>query len=125
MQRAGAEGGGGGAGTRGAVGNAALGLVGLLAQTRAFLVCYMPPDLRARRPAPLPPRGMQVSYKPQKISPKFEGSVRSLLHKKIREMYLHPQFTTDVMKPMSIEPLMDNEVQNLSGRGQGVGGKGT
>jgi ATP-binding cassette subfamily E protein 1 len=32
-----------------------------------------------------------VSYKPQKISPKFEGSVRQLLHKKIRDSYLHPQ----------------------------------
>lgn len=31
------------------------------------------------------------SYKPQKISPKFEGTVRQLLHKKIRESYLHPQ----------------------------------
>lgn len=34
-----------------------------------------------------------VSYKPQKISPKFEGSVRQLLHKKIRDSYLHPQVT--------------------------------
>lgn len=33
-----------------------------------------------------------VSYKPQKISPKFEGSVRQLLHKKIQGSYLHPQF---------------------------------
>uniref|UniRef100_A0A7R9YVW5 ABC transporter domain-containing protein n=1 Tax=Chlamydomonas euryale TaxID=1486919 RepID=A0A7R9YVW5_9CHLO len=56
-----------------------------------------------------------VSYKPQKISPKFEGSVRSLLHAKIRESYLHPQFTTDVMKPLNMEALMDQDVQNLSG----------
>ncbi len=34
---------------------------------------------------------LQVSYKPQKISPKFEGSVRQLLHKRIRDAYLHPQ----------------------------------
>ena len=33
-----------------------------------------------------------VSYKPQKISPKFESTVRDLLHKKIRDAYLHPQF---------------------------------
>jgi hypothetical protein len=32
-----------------------------------------------------------VSYKPQKISPKFDGTVRQLLHKKIRDAYLHPQ----------------------------------
>ncbi|GAX75697.1 hypothetical protein CEUSTIGMA_g3140.t1 [Chlamydomonas eustigma] len=57
----------------------------------------------------------QVSYKPQKISPKFEGSVRALLHKKIRESYLHAQFQSDVMKPLNIEALMDQDVQNLSG----------
>ncbi|GLC69898.1 ABC transporter E member 2 [Pleodorina starrii] len=56
-----------------------------------------------------------VSYKPQKISPKFEGTVRQLLHKRIRESYIHPQFNADVMKPLNIEALMDQEVQNLSG----------
>ena len=56
-----------------------------------------------------------VSYKPQKISPKFESSVRDLLHKKIRDAYLHPQFQSDVLKPMNIEQLFDNEVKNLSG----------
>tara|TARA_B100000401_G_scaffold204884_1_gene138250 strand:+ start:292 stop:2136 length:1845 start_codon:yes stop_codon:yes gene_type:complete len=56
-----------------------------------------------------------VSYKPQKISPKFESTVRDLLHKKIRDAYLHPQFQSDVLKPMNIEQLFDNEVKNLSG----------
>eukprot|EP00934_Nitzschia_sp_Nitz4_P005426 Nitzschia sp. Nitz4//scaffold4_size323378//192514//194893//NITZ4_000671-RA/size323378-snap-gene-0.420-mRNA-1//1//CDS//3329553432//5416//frame0 len=58
---------------------------------------------------------LNVSYKPQKISPKFQGSVRQLLHKRIREAYVHPQFISDVMKPLVMESLMDNEVQNLSG----------
>jgi ATP-binding cassette subfamily E protein 1 len=62
------------------------------------------------------PSDLSCSYKPQKISPKFEGTVRQLLHKKIRESYLHPQFNTDVLKPLSIECLMDQEVQNLSGK---------
>lgn len=52
-----------------------------------------------------------VSYKPQKISPKSEMSVRAMLHKKIRESYLHPQFVSDVMKPMQMEALMDQEVR--------------
>ena len=56
-----------------------------------------------------------VSYKPQKISPKFESTVRNLLHKKIRDSYLHPQFISDVIKPLNIEALMDNDVVNLSG----------
>ena len=56
-----------------------------------------------------------VSYKPQKISPKFDSTVRNLLHKKIRDSYLHPQFISDVIKPLNIEALMDNDVINLSG----------
>ncbi|KAG0571479.1 hypothetical protein KC19_VG014800 [Ceratodon purpureus] len=56
-----------------------------------------------------------VSYKPQKISPKFTSTVRHLLHQKIRDSYMHPQFNTDVMKPLQIEALMDQEVVHLSG----------
>ncbi|XP_010275149.1 PREDICTED: ABC transporter E family member 2-like [Nelumbo nucifera] len=56
-----------------------------------------------------------VSYKPQKISPKFQSKVRNLLHQKIRDSYMHPQFVSDVMKPLLIEQLMDQEVVNLSG----------
>jgi ATP-binding cassette subfamily E protein 1 len=41
--------------------------------------------------------------------------VRELLHKRIRDSYLHPGFQADVMKPLTIEHLMDNEVQTLSG----------
>ena len=33
---------------------------------------------------------LNVSYKPQKISPKFPGTVRQLLHKRVRESYIHP-----------------------------------
>uniref|UniRef100_S4PF68 Ribonuclease L inhibitor-like protein n=1 Tax=Pararge aegeria TaxID=116150 RepID=S4PF68_9NEOP len=58
---------------------------------------------------------LHISYKPQKISPKSQGQVRNLLHDKIRDAYSHPQFITDVMKPMKIEEIMDQEVQNLSG----------
>jgi len=58
---------------------------------------------------------LNISYKPQKISPKSEGTVRQLLHDKIRDAYVHPQFVTDVMKPMKIDAIIDQEVQNLSG----------
>ena len=58
---------------------------------------------------------LNVSYKPQKIAPKFQGTVRQLMHTKCRDMYVHPQFVSDVMKPMSMEVLMDNSVQDLSG----------
>lgn len=58
---------------------------------------------------------LRVSYKPQKISPKFQGTVRQLLHKRIRDQYIHPQFVSDCMRPMKIDPIIDAEVQNLSG----------
>jgi len=58
---------------------------------------------------------LNVSYKPQTISPKFDGTVRMLLHKKIRDTSINPQFMSDVMKPMLIERLMDQEVRHLSG----------
>ena len=58
---------------------------------------------------------MNVSYKPQKISPKFQGTVRQLLHTKIRDTYIHPQFVSDVMKPLHMEAIIDQEVLNLSG----------
>lgn len=96
---------------------------------------------------------LNVSYKPQTISPKFkvrllgsfqsngefltlthtepkhlplkfshrfwkkvplwfvQGSVRALLHEKIRDAYTHPQFITDVMKPMQIESIIDQDVR--------------
>ena len=59
--------------------------------------------------------GFTVSYKPQKIAPSFEGSVRALLYAKVKEAYLHPQFISDVIKPLNIDPIIDQEVKNLSG----------
>jgi len=58
---------------------------------------------------------LNVSYKPQKISPKFKGTTRQLLHKRIRDAYVHPQFVSDVMKPLAMENIIDNGVQALSG----------
>jgi ATP-binding cassette subfamily E protein 1 len=56
-----------------------------------------------------------VSYKPQTISPKFSGTVRELFYKKIKESYLHSQFNTDVLKPLRIDDIIDNNVLELSG----------
>ena len=54
---------------------------------------------------------LNVSYKPQKISPKSQGTVRMLLHAKIRDSYIHPQFIADVIKPLQIENIFDQEVE--------------
>lgn len=58
---------------------------------------------------------LNVSLKPQKISPKFSGTVRQLFFKRIRAMFLHPQFQTDVCKPLKLDDIIDQEVQHLSG----------
>lgn len=58
---------------------------------------------------------LNVSMKPQKIAPKFTGTVRQLFFKKIRASFLHPQFQTDVVKPLRIDDVIDQEVQTLSG----------
>jgi ATP-binding cassette subfamily E protein 1 len=58
---------------------------------------------------------LNVSYKPQTISAKFEGSVSDLLMMKIRDAYMHPQFQSDVTKPMLIDPVKDQNIQHLSG----------
>jgi ATP-binding cassette subfamily E protein 1 len=58
---------------------------------------------------------LNISMKPQKIAPKFTGTVRQLFFKKIRSSFLHPQFQTDVCKPLRIDDIIDQEVQHLSG----------
>jgi ATP-binding cassette subfamily E protein 1 len=56
-----------------------------------------------------------VSLKPQKIAPKFPGTVRMLLIKQIKAAFMHPQFGADVLKPMALDNIMDQEVTTLSG----------
>ncbi len=58
---------------------------------------------------------LNVSLKPQTIAPKFQGTVRMLLLKQIKSSFMHPQFQTDVVKPLRIEPIIDQDVQTLSG----------
>lgn len=67
------------------------------------------PDLKESIP------DMNISYKPQKIAPKFEGTVRELLQMRLKELYTHPQFTSDVTRPMKLDDIIDNDVQTLSG----------
>merc|ERR1712168_1079758 len=52
---------------------------------------------------------------PQKISQKSQNTVQMLLHDRIRDAYILPQFVADVMRPLKIEEIIDQEVQNLSG----------
>ncbi|CDZ97816.1 rnase l inhibitor-type atp binding cassette protein [Phaffia rhodozyma] len=58
---------------------------------------------------------LKVSLKPQMLSPKFEGSVRMLLIKRIKGAFLLPQFQSDVIKPMQLDAIIDQDVKTLSG----------
>jgi ATP-binding cassette subfamily E protein 1 len=56
-----------------------------------------------------------ISYKPQKIAPKFEGTVKEILTSKVGKIWEAPQFMTEVTRPLQIEPLLDHKVKTLSG----------
>lgn len=58
---------------------------------------------------------LNISYKPQTIAPKFEGTVRELLYTKLSTVWETPLFKTEVIGPLDIESLLDNEVHTLSG----------
>ena len=58
---------------------------------------------------------LNISYKPQTIAPKFQGTVMDLFHLKLRDTWQSSLFRTEVLIPLDIDSLLDNEVQNLSG----------
>lgn len=75
-----------------------------------MLAGKLEPDAGGEKPPQL-----NVSLKPQTIAPKFQGTVRMLLLKQIKAAFMHPQFQTDVVKPMSLDNIIDQDVQTLSG----------
>lgn len=58
---------------------------------------------------------LSISYKPQTIAPKFQGSVQELLYTKLKDSWNSSIFKTEVLIPLQIECLLDNDVQTLSG----------
>ncbi len=56
-----------------------------------------------------------VSYKPQKLKGTFEGTVQNMLLSKIGSKLSNSLFITDVLKPLMIENIYSNNVQELSG----------
>lgn len=51
---------------------------------------------------------MNISYKPQTIAPKFEGTVRELLFQKCGEAWMTATFSSEVTKPMKLDNIIDN-----------------
>lgn len=58
---------------------------------------------------------LTYSIKPQTIIPKFKGSVRDLFMSKIRSSFIDSNFQNDVIKPLGIPYLYDQQIENLSG----------
>jgi len=60
-------------------------------------------------------QGMQVSYKPQYITPEHEGTVESLLRNIVGESFSSTWYVSEIIQPLNIGRLLNNEVQELSG----------
>lgn len=58
---------------------------------------------------------LNISMKPQTIAPKFEGTVQDLFNLKLKMSWSSNIFKTEVLTPLNIDDLLDNEVQTLSG----------
>jgi len=58
---------------------------------------------------------LRVSYKPQKISPDFVGTVEELIVKKLGNLKFDQDFKDIVLKPLKIEKLEHKNIKNLSG----------
>lgn len=55
------------------------------------------------------------NYKPQIIKPTYKGTVRQLLHTKIGSVFFDPTFQTNVIKPLCLDSIYEQQVMNLSG----------
>jgi translation initiation factor RLI1 len=52
---------------------------------------------------------LAVSHKAQEVRIEYEGTVHELLHDRIRGALAEGHFVSDVMRPLAIEELMENE----------------
>ena len=59
--------------------------------------------------------GFSVSLKPQSILPKNKSSVRNFFMSRIPGSFSDQSFQTDVVKPLNIEYILDQEITSLSG----------
>jgi len=57
----------------------------------------------------------KVSYKPQYISPEYEGTVQELLISVAKENFSSSWYKTEILQPLRIDLLLDRNVAELSG----------
>lgn len=57
----------------------------------------------------------RIAYKPQYISTDFQGTVSELLYSSLRERVTDPFVNNEILHPLDIQEMMENEVEDLSG----------
>ncbi|MEM0466563.1 MAG: ribosome biogenesis/translation initiation ATPase RLI [Candidatus Thermoplasmatota archaeon] len=58
---------------------------------------------------------LKISYKPQSISPDFEGSVRDYFEKFAQQIFISSFFQAEIFEPLHLKYLLDHDVSTLSG----------
>jgi ATP-binding cassette subfamily E protein 1 len=58
---------------------------------------------------------VRVSYKPQYISPDFDGTVTELFTTYVKDFFESGFFQTEIQHPLTLKPLLEKNVKNLSG----------
>jgi ATP-binding cassette subfamily E protein 1 len=56
-----------------------------------------------------------VSYKPQYISAEYQGTVNELLKSVAKEEYESGWYRSEIVQPLTLEPLIDRDISQLSG----------
>lgn len=59
--------------------------------------------------------GLSVSYKPQYISPDFQGTVQEFLEKNSPALFISSFYTEEIFKPFRLKYLLEKTLQTLSG----------
>ncbi|HRU11892.1 MAG TPA: ribosome biogenesis/translation initiation ATPase RLI [Methanomassiliicoccales archaeon] len=57
----------------------------------------------------------KVSYKPQYISPDFDGTVREMFHATVKDFFESGFFQSEIARPLSLKNLLEKNVLTLSG----------
>lgn len=58
---------------------------------------------------------LEVSYKPQYIAPKYEGTVQELLSSVAKESFDSSWYKTEIIQPLRVDLILDRNVTELSG----------
>ncbi|KYC54442.1 MAG: Cobalamin import ATP-binding protein BtuD [Candidatus Methanofastidiosum methylothiophilum] len=58
---------------------------------------------------------LKISYKPQYIKRDYDGTVRNLLSEVAKEKLYTNIFKAEILRPLEIDPIIDNNVSELSG----------